>query len=117
VPRVDRASVRARVSGAPDPRRRIWTSPSKSFGSGRISVASLPFTSSRIRGRAESNEKIAWADAPPSNRMSAPTWLGTVTSKVWPASGPDPIDRRSRAVDATAATELTGPKVWMNAVR
>ena len=53
---------------------------------------------------------MAWADWPDSYWTSALTWLGTVTSNSSPAFGPEPITRRSRAFDPSAATEETEPE-------
>lgn len=51
------------------------------------------------------------------NCAMALTWVGTVTSKVSPALGPEPMTRWDRAVEAMAATEATGPNAWTSVVR
>jgi len=96
VPRVDLAVVVATVSVTSELPRRTATAPSNSFGSGTSIVPSVPLISNSVRWTAESKEKIACADWPPANRISAPTWLGAVTSNGWPALGPDPMCRVAR---------------------
>ena len=117
VPREDSSVVALHRLPVSSSRFLILTSPSNLFGSGNSSVASVPLSSSSVRGRAESKEKMLCADCPDSNWAIALTWLGTITSNSSPALGPDPITLRSLALDPSAATAATGPNVWISAVR
>jgi hypothetical protein len=61
----------------------------------------------RVCGESKLSSTVAfWPEA---KRSSAATCVGTVTSKISPAFGPEPIVRCSRALEPTALTETTGP--------
>ncbi len=55
------------VCQSSSPRFLILISPSNMFGSGNSRVASVPLSSSSVRGSAESKEKMLCADCPDSN--------------------------------------------------
>src|SRR5690625_5133628 len=103
-------------SSAPAGQSRIV--PSNWFGSGKAIVASVPVIATNpARGEGESKLNTLWAEAPDSNCNSAPTWVGTSTSNVVPARGPEPMVRVRRAVEPEAATCPTAPKVCTSVVR
>ena len=88
------------------------------FGSGSTIAPSVPVISKKPdRGSADWNEKVACAEAPPSNSSSSAECVGTVTSKVVPARGPDSTVRSGRAIEPTAATRTTEPNTLTSVVR
>ena len=96
----------------------ILTSPVNLFGSGTISVPSVPVISTTpVRRSGDSKLNTLWLTPPPANWAIALTWVGTSTGNSVPTRSPTCTLRVARPFEPKAATAANGPKMCTSVVR